>query len=136
MLLTDNEVNGRIESPLNLMNRLRLASHSSKSDTQRHPSLPPSSNEIIEDLEDKIKYGSIRSKAKNIMISAMDELATRLPEVQKPERLAAIAAEMGKVISSTQIKVDESSRNAQIIIYAPQIQTEEHFETIIVNEET
>ena len=69
------------------------------------------------------------------MSSAMDELKARLPEVQKPERLAQIAAEMSKVINGSQVKnEDNSTKIGQVIIYAPQILPEEAFEIIRVNE--
>jgi hypothetical protein len=129
MILSESEVIERIESPLNLLNRLRSAHVNSHTKTPV-VSLPPTSSEIIDDLQEKIQVGSIKSKAMGIMVSAMDELKTRLPEVQKPERLAAIAAEMGKVINSTQIKIEDNRKQAQIIIYAPQVVNEDRFDVI------
>lgn len=131
MILSEIEVRERLESPMNLLNRLKSIS----SQRTTIPSLPPSSSEIINNLQEKIAFGSIKSKAAGIMSSAMDELKARLPEVQKPERLAQIAAEMSKVINGSQVKnEDNSTKIGQVIIYAPQILPEEAFEIIRVNE--
>ena len=134
MILDEIEVKERLESPLNLMNRLKsLTSH--KSNENIIPSSPPSSEQIIEDLEEKLAFGSIKSKAASIMISAMDELKLRLPEVEKPEKLAAIAAEMSKVVTAQNDKSNkEGNRNNQFIIYSPSFINEEHFETIYARE--
>jgi len=104
MLLNDDEIKERIESPLNLLNRLK-SSLTPNGHTPTHiPSLPPKSSDIIEDLEDKISNTTTRSKAMGILNAAMDELRVRIPEIQKPEKLAAIAAEMSKVVSHHKIQ--------------------------------
>jgi len=130
MLLTDNEIRERMDSPLNLLNRLRTAVDR----TSVSPCLPPTSSDIIEDLEEKVAFGSIKSKANSIISSALDELKTRLPEVHKPEKLAQIAAEMSKVINGTKVNIEDNRKIAQVVIYAPQLLTEEAFEVIEVNE--
>ena len=127
MLLPENELRERLESPSNLLNRLKSITNPHASNI---PSLPPKSGDIIDDLEDKISIGSIKSKASSIMAAAMDELKTRLPEVHKPERLASIAAEMGKVINNIEAKPQAENRTAQIIIYAPQIVSEDTFNVV------
>jgi hypothetical protein len=136
MLLNDDEIKERIESPLNLLNRLRSSLNKSLNGTTNktiHPSLPPKSEDIIDDLENKISNSSARSKAMGIMISAMDELKARLPEVEKPEKLAIIAHEMSKVISNQDTKATGHS-TSQIIVYAPQVQSLESYEIIDVSE--
>jgi len=131
MLLTDSEVKERIESPMNLLNRLRSVTNL----TSLSPCLPPSSKDIIENLEEKIGFGSIKSKATNIMSEAMDELRSRLPEVTKPEKLAQIAAEMSKVVNGVvNNKIEDNRKIAQVIIYAPQILSESAFDVIEVSE--
>ena len=131
MLLTDSEVKERIESPMNLLNRLRSATNLAS----LSPCLPPSSKDIIENLEEKIGFGSIKSKATNIMSAALDELRSRIPEVQKPEKLASIAAEMSKVVNGVNNnKIEDNRKIAQVIIYAPQILSESAFDVIEVNE--
>ncbi len=133
MILDELEVRERLESPLNLLNRLRSTT------TNKHriniiPSLPPTSSEIIDNLEDKIGLGSIKSKAAGIMVSALDELKNRLPEVTKPKELASIAEQMNKVISVQESKNgDNSLKIGQVIIYAPKILTEDSYDVIDVS---
>lgn len=117
-----------MESPLNLLNRLRKATT-----PVRSPCIPPAS-ELIPNLEEKLNYGSAKSKALDIMNMAMDTLKNRIVEVQKPRELAAIAAEMGKVIANTEIKSKEDMRQAQIIIYAPSVIHESAFEVLDIQE--
>ncbi len=134
MILDDTEVQERMSSPLNLLNRLKTLTNSHKSHNII-PSLPPTASDVIADLEEKLKFGSIKSKASNIMIAAMDELKLRLPEVQKPEQLAKIAESMSKVVTA-ETKDDKGDRlNApQFILYAPQFHNENHYEVIHARE--
>jgi len=135
MILTDDEIQERIESPLNLLNRLKsnlgkgIGSHSIQI-----PSLPPKSEDIIEDLEDKIANKTTRSKANGILNAAMDELHKRIPEVQKPEKLAQIAAEMAKVVSHQDSRGQGDKPLSQIIVYAPQVQVLDNYEIIDIAE--
>ena len=129
MLLEDEELKRRIESPMNLLNRLKTATNPHK--FTPIPELPPTADEIIDELNDKITSGSIKSKAMNLMSSALDELKNRLPEITKPEKLAAVAADMNKVINGVESKVAGPVINgAQIIIYAPQVVLEETFDVV------
>ena len=118
----------RIESPLNLLNRLRKTTTPT-----RIPSIPTSS-ELIPDLDERLRHGSTRSKALDIMGLAMDELKNRITEVSKPRELAAIASEMGKVIANTNVKTNDEVKQAQIIIYAPSVVHESHFDLIDIQE--
>jgi len=129
MILTDEEALERVESPLNLLNRLKASTNRTKKQTI--PSLPPKIDEVISDLEEKIAYGSIKTKAMGIMTAAMDELQMRIHEV-KPESLARVAADMSRVINTTQVKYEDNRKQAQIVIYAPQLAKETQFETIEV----
>lgn len=136
MLLNDDEIKERIESPLNLLNRLK----SSLTKVTKHspppiPAIPPSADQIIPDLEDKIANTTAKSKDMGIMISAMNELRERLPEVSKPETLANIAFSMSKVIATqNENKYGHSAISSQIIVYAPQVKTLDNFEIIDVQE--
>jgi ATP phosphoribosyltransferase len=143
MILTDDEIKERIESPINLLNRLRRISPSSGALIPRsgsigkpnHPSMPPKAEDLVGDLEEKLQNSSARTKAMRLMSSAMDELEKRLPEVQKPERLAQIAREMSAVISHQDQKNNNTANiGSQIIVYAPQIQPLESFEIIDIVE--
>ena len=129
MLLSDEEIQERIESPLNLLNRLR---HASKANS---PCLPaPTAADLIPNLDERIGP-DVKKQAAKIMSSALKELEMRLPDVQKPEKLAMIAVEMNKVLVAQRDKEDNKS-GPQIVVYAPQVIQESHFETITLNEET
>lgn len=129
MLLTDEEVQARIESPMNLLNRLRNASRSNS------PCLPqPTAAELIPNLDERIGP-DIKKQAQGIMSDALKELKMRLPDVQKPEKLAQIAAEMNKVLVSREDR-DKDSKAPQFVIYAPQVIQESFFgETIVLQED-
>lgn len=132
MILDDIEIAARIESPLNLLNRLKSSLTKRVPGHNHIPSIPPTTDQLIEDIEDKIKYGTIKSKASAIMVDALDQLHNRLPEVQRPEKLSQIASDMNKVIG---VKVESKSvSNAQVIIYAPQHNSETHYEVLHVAE--
>jgi hypothetical protein len=132
MLLNDDEVQERIESPFNLLNKLKTLTQPSKK--LNIPSLPPKAEDVIADLEDKISNTVIKSKAKAIMNSAMTELEKRLPEIEKPERLAVIAREMGQVIASQNHGGGGDKLGSQIIVYAPQVQNIENYTIVDVAE--
>lgn len=130
-----------MESPLNLLNRLKSSlsravnlPHLPSNSPAISPVLPPSSSDIVADLEDKIANGGTRSKAVGILNAAMDELRIRMPEVQKPEKLAQIAAEMAKVVNQHDNKNTGDKELAKIVVYAPQIQSIENYQIVNVNE--
>lgn len=145
MILNDDEIQQRIESPINLLNRLRKTStprsgaigpftpSSSPAVPVHIPTLPPKAEDLVNDLEDKIAHATARSKANSILVKAMTELEHRLPEVQKPETLSRIASEMSKVIANQDAK-PTNNQMSQIIVYAPQIQPMENFEVIDIQE--
>jgi hypothetical protein len=132
MILNDEEVKERMESPINLMNRLKNVSKA-----RQIPSMPeykpPSSKDLIPDLDDKLADGTLRSKAAGIASAALSELSLRIPEIQKPEKLAQIAAEMNKILMTRQDRDDDDKR-PQVIVYAPQVTHESHYESVVVNE--
>lgn len=143
MILNDDEIQQRIESPINLLNRLRKTSTpksgpilpSHQANIPVHiPTLPPKAEELVDSLEDKILNASARNKAMNIMVTAMSELQHRLPEVQKPETLAKIAQDMSRVISNHDANKPNVNNLSQIIVYAPQVQKLEDYEVIDINE--
>jgi len=131
MLLNDDEIQERIESPINLLNRLKTTLDKA---TKNIPSMPPKAEDVISDLEDKISNVTIKSKAKEIMNSCMDELKNRVSEVQKPEKLAQIAREMAQVVSSQEAKSLGESQGSQIVIYAPQVLSLDNYNIVEVRE--
>ena len=145
MILTDDDIKERIESPLNLLNRLKKITSGGKEHIHspslpsfpaviKHPALPPSADQLIENLDDKIAEASARSKAMNIMNLAMDNLQARIPEIQKPKELSDIANSMSKIISNQSQNSASRGATSQIIVYAPQVQKLENFDIIDVTE--
>lgn len=138
MLLNDDEIKESMESPLNLLNRLRTSLNRTSRLPAVIPSLPeqipPKASDIIDNLDDRLKDTSTRAKAVKILNSAMDELNRRIPEVDKPERLATIAEAMSKVINHQDTKSAGEKLQSQIIVYAPQVQNIENYEVVEVVE--
>lgn len=128
MLLSDEEIQERMESPINLMNRLKEASKPAPV-----VGIPaPTSDQIIPNINEKLN--DTRAKATAILNATMDELRKRLPEVQKAEKLAIIAKEMSQVVAHQDQKNNTGVQAGQIVIYAPTIQKLEDFEIIDVQE--
>lgn len=115
------------------MNRLRAIT---KAPIQI-PTVPsfqtPKSEEIIDNLEEKINLGSLRSRASSIMVDAMSELKVRVNEAKTPKELALIAGEMNKIVNAPANNKIEDNRT-QVIIYSPKTRSEEDFDIISVPE--
>ena len=137
MILDDTEVVTRLNSPLNLLNRLKNASSKNdamltfgvekNTDKTSIVTLPPSVDELVDSLEDKLSESSLVSKASNVISAALDELLPRLGEVSKPRDLAQIAANVKRVIGDRR---GQSEGNKNVIIYKPVIVNESHFEVV------
>lgn len=135
MILTEQEVKDRMESPINLLNRLRdITNNHTNGSKSSIVSIPPTADKLITDIDDKLANGSLKSKAAVIMSEAMHELRSRLPEVQRPEKLAAIAAEMNKIVTAKNESDDDKHEKATFHVFAPQFVSENHYETIHVRE--
>ena len=131
MLLTDEENQERLESPMNLLNRLKTAT----TPKTGIPTMPPVTSEDIKlDIPGKLAANGLRDTAARVMGKALKELEVQLPNVQKPEKLAQIATEMNKVLNATQDK--DKNPPAQIIVYAPQVIQENYFQELTLKEET
>jgi hypothetical protein len=145
MILDDNEIQSRIESPMNLLNRLKSSLSgpsgqilpSNPNPTNPHnlriPSIPPTADQIVDDLEDKLKSKNLKSKAVNIINDCLDELSSRVSEL-KPERLATVAAEMNKIVTSESDNNKDKSNQPQLVVYCPTFIKEDHFDTVYARE--
>lgn len=137
MLLEENDVIERFESPANLLNRLRneLSNSHKHQPKARIPSMPPSAEDVIDDLHEKLKFGGLKTKAAHVMNQALDSLNERISEIQKPKDLAAIADTMNKIVNAeNKSGVDDRSDKPQIIIYAPSFVKEETYQVIQADE--
>lgn len=137
MILNESEVTERMSSPLNLLNRLRDITNSPKKSVHNPHSIisiPPKTEDIIPDLDEKLAYGSIKTKAAGIMIQAMDELKTRVQDAKTPSELAKIAENMSRIVNAEEEKPQNKDNRPQIVFYSPQINQENHYETIYARE--
>jgi hypothetical protein len=132
MILNETEVTERMNSPMNLLNRLKELSKSDKS-KNTIPSIP-TSKDVIENLDEKLAAGTIKIKANTIMNMAMDELKARITDTNKPAELAKIAAEMNKIVTSENEANRGGENRPQFILYAPQFNQENNYETIYSRE--
>ncbi len=129
MILNEQEVTERMESPINLINRLRSMGSKDKISI---PSIPTSSD-VIKDIDEKIAFGGLKSKASTIMMKALNELDLKVSDTTKVSDLTKIAAEMNRIVTAeNENKTDENK--PQIVFYAPQFNQENNYETIYARE--
>lgn len=157
MLLTDDEIQDRLESPLNLMNRLKEISGKKEKvsylpekekkpvkeddDDFNNQSLapvsdslpfqPPSIEELIDNFENRIRAGQIVNSALEVMQTTVDQLRVRvLDDDVKPEKLSRIAGDMSKVIDSFRGE-KKGSNPGSIIVWKPIMVNENRYESVI-----
>lgn len=133
MILNDTEVNERLASPLNLINRLKSEMNKGNAmDTF----MPPSVDDLIENVEDKLKLGSAHNRAISVLDDCVSALAGRIHEVDKAKDLSRIATDMSKVVNSIdEIRNGRDKKGgSNLVIWQPIIMTETHYEVIQVRE--
>lgn len=130
MILSDEDVKERLESPLNLLNRLRKATEPQP--PTRIPCLPPTTADLDLNIDEKIAVGKLRETAAGIMALSMEHLKAKIQDISKPETLARIAGEMNKVVQSRE---NDDKKIAQIVVYAPQVIQENHFQELTLTDE-
>jgi len=132
MILTEEQIQVRIESPMNLLNRLNSLGSAKKNII---PCMPPKITDVMKDVDEKLasQSNSAKHKALDIMNAAMDELKIRIPEI-KAEKLAAVAGEMNKIVNAENNKNRDGVNMPQIIVYSPTFNQETNYETIHVSE--
>lgn len=146
MLLDNDEVEARLSSPLNLMNRLRSETKSKDLSIfglpaavpgkVQSPVLPPSADDLVDDLQSKIKLGAIHESALDLLASTLTELKGKLDSV-KPEKLSTVAAEMNRIVNSEFERRKQNSNvnnGIQVIFYQPSLRQESEFGLVTVNE--
>lgn len=136
MLLTEDEVNTRLESPLNLVNQ--IVRHQSDKAELMDNIVPrtPSIEELVDNVEDKIRLVSAHGKAIKALDQSVTAINERIHEVEKAKDLSRIARDMSGIVSSIdEMRNNRSSRNGNnLIIFQPIIMKEDHYETIHVHE--
>lgn len=131
MILNELEVSERLTSPDNLINRLKeITKPASRADI---PSLPPRAGDVVRDLDKKLEFSSTKAKALGIINKSLDELDLRISEV-RPERLSDIVANMSKFVFAEEDRNKEQTTIGQLVVYAPQLVTEKHFNVVEVED--
>lgn len=154
MILSDNEVTTRLESPLNLINR--LARLNAVKSTGMEIFVPPSQRdeipavlsdqsvqdilnaikddnleEVMPDNASKIKLGIVKAKALDVLHDSLLQLGQRLPEITKVKDYSTIAKDMKSILAD-----DESTtkHQSQVVIYKPIINDISKYDTLVVRE--
>ena len=158
MIMNTNEVNDRLSSPDNLINRLGLLtgriqpgkadistftgeSHRENVKVPEIMSMPtpegvPSIDDLMDNVENKLNQNLAKKGALGVLVNSITELNSRLSEVDKPESLSKIAKEMSSVVNSlNEAEAEKSVRTqAQIIIWKPMVIEQTNYEVIVANE--
>lgn len=147
MILDKNEIDARLDSPLNLLNRLRkltsvenkivtipdgVGRADSNDSRNQHPSLPPDIDELVDNVQDKLATAKCYSGAKEVLAKSINRLNERLEEVDSPVQLSRIATDMGKIVNGFDENKKEKVSNIIPIIYRPVMLTEQSFQVINV----
>lgn len=154
MLLEDFEAESRLNSLDNLINKLRPSASQSYSGMKQDaspavidiipakshdrieiPSLPPSAESLVEDLEQKLRKQSIKNLATDVLEHSLEALRNRLDEVEKVRDLSKIAGDASKILKEIDPPKEENpNAKNQVIIYKPVMVTESHYNSVQVLE--
>lgn len=80
---------------------------------------------------DRVKdsVSSAHSKALDVMLSSIELIQNKLPDVKKATDLSKIAADMGRVIEKTTPK-ESATTNVRVVVMAPMMREERDYEEI------
>lgn len=146
MLLSEEDVELRLASPLNLINRMKQSAgmdvfvgmhHRKENDSNPAvvTALPPSIDDLVENVTSKVKLNAVQEQALDLMHDSMGRLKLRMDEIDKPEKFAAVAHQMNNILNSIdEAKHERGSAKQQVIIYKPVINNENHYETLSLND--
>ena len=147
MIMTDDEVQIRLDSPLNLINRLRelevrTPEIVSLPEYEKHTKVAvpglnelPSIEDLIDNPEDRINLAGIKTASINTLRHTVELLSARVGDTEKPEKLCKIATDMIKVIDTINGDRREHHGNRPVVIFKPMIVNEAIFGPVIhVNE--
>jgi hypothetical protein len=127
-ILADTEVVKRVESPLNLFNRLRKTTSDTKTVI---PSIPsPKSDDLIPDLDKKLDIAGSKCKALSVMNKVLTRLENEVEGIDT-KRLPTVVAQMANALKSMEPDRAESDNRVQFVIYSPTVMTEADYGTPI-----
>jgi hypothetical protein len=126
--MSDEQVELRINSPLNLLNRLRALSPSVS------PCLPPRAEDIVPNLNEKLSKKNLEHSAGEILGECLTELRNRVAEI-RPAQIANVARQMSGIISDLNDRNGNSVNNGiQVVVYAPKTLDESDFDVVTVED--
>ncbi len=145
MLLSTEDVNARLSSPDNLINKLKSVGHGRSSGAlvnmparnDAKPAvilgLPPRVDELMGDIDEKLVAGLARNKAAELLTKTLQRIEHHIDEDTIPaNKLPHLATVMNVIANVTE--QGNGSRNQQVIIFRPMIVQENHYDTIQVSE--
>jgi hypothetical protein len=125
MIINNDEAAKRLNSPLNLINRLRETKSNAKAKAAMSIFIPPKAgiepklndesdapllDQILENNEAQISLGLAHDTALKLLTSSISSLATKLDEV-KPDKLPAAIMAASKVVESIRRERNEALKN-------------------------
>lgn len=126
-VLSDDDVIKRVESPMNLINRLR-------STTKKENLIVsiPKADDLVPSLNEKLTVGSSKTRALSVMNRVLGRLddQTTIDNI-KPERLPAIVAQMATAIKGLEPEKDKEDNRVQFIVYSPTLMQESDYGPVI-----
>lgn len=141
MILQNDEIEARLSSPENLLNRLaKLTTRSPVSipevidSSENLSDSVPSVADLVDNLENKLTGGKAYTNALNVLAESTELLRSRIGEVRKPEKLSKIASDMSRIVNGFNEKNNKNSNNNTVIVYKPVVNNESHYETVYANE--
>lgn len=144
MILEDNEVEARLSSPLNLLNRMRaLTEVESLVKPVLIPEVvnengefddAPSISDLVDNFENKIAGGKAYTNALGVLGESVQMLRAKLHEVEEPKQLSRIASEMSKIVNGFNEQNKNKNMTPTVIVYKPVVNNEQHYETVYANE--
>ena len=112
--------------------RFNSAENETKTEIQSQPLSDDNLSELVDGAEKKIQLGIIKTKAADVLNSALDQLRIRLPEVNRVKDLSTIAKEMNSIVTEESDK--KQNVNQQVIVYRPILNEISKYETVISHE--
>ena len=131
MILDTNELNERLNSPNNLLNRLKEMTKVKTSESSMNlfvPSEPvrgnnstpfmPNDSDIkstLDEIDDELRDGLIKNTAKTVLGNSLVHLSRSLGNIENPVNYARIATDMGKLLVNmeTANKSGDTNNNQQ-----------------------
>ncbi len=129
-VLSDEEVISRVESPMNLLNRLRSTTVRNSEKEQLIVSIPPKLDDIMPEADEKLAVSSSRARAASVMNKALGRLDNEIASI-RGDRLPGVIAQMSNAIKNLEPEKEKEDNRVQFIVYTPTMMKEADFGQVI-----